>query len=81
MRIPIDEDGRLQLRKLREKKQLTIHELSETIGIAESTISKTETGWARSIPSDTLGRWCDALGVVVSYLPSELTFKTKRSRR
>ena len=80
-RIPIDEDGRAQLRVLREKSKLTIHQLAEAVGIAPSTVSKCETGYAKSLPEFVLGRWADALGVVVSYSPSELTFKTKRSRR
>ena len=80
-RIPIDEDGGAQLRALREKKKLTVYELSERLGVAQSTISKLETAYARSMPEDLLSRWGDELGVVVSYLPSELTFKSKRSRR
>tara|TARA_R110002020_G_scaffold194887_2_gene395805 strand:+ start:274 stop:522 length:249 start_codon:yes stop_codon:yes gene_type:complete len=81
MRIPIDEDGGAQLRALREKKKLTVYELSERLGVAQSTISKLETAYARSMPAELLSRWGDELGVVVSYLPSELTFKSKRSRR
>ena len=80
-RIPIDEDGGAQLRALREKKRLTVFELSQAVGVAQSTISKAENARSKSLPKEVLSRWCDALGVVVSYLPSELTFKTKRSRR
>jgi len=78
MRIPIDEDGRLQLRKLREKSKKTIHDLAEEVGIAQSSVSKAETGFSKSLSAAVLGRWADALGVVVSYSPSELTFKRKR---
>ncbi len=77
-RIPIDEDGGAQLRALREKKKLTVYELSERLGVAQSTISKLETAYARSMPADLLSRWGDALGVVVSYSPPELSFRRKR---
>ena len=77
-RIPIDEDGGAQLRALRQKKQLTVYELSERLGVAQSTISKLETAYARSMPEDLLSRWGDALGVVVSYSPPELSFRRKR---
>jgi transcriptional regulator with XRE-family HTH domain len=77
-RIPIDEDGGAQLRALREKKKLTVYELSERLGVAQSTISKLETAYARSMPEDLLSRWGDALGVVVSYSPPELSFRRKR---
>ena len=77
-RIPIDADGRAQLRALREKKRLTVYELSEAVGVAPSTISKAETGYAKSLPDFVLGKWADALGVIVSYSPSELSFKRKR---
>ena len=80
-RIPIDEDGGAQLRALREKKKLTVYELSERLGVAQSTVSKLETAYARSMDESLLSKWGDVLGVVVIYSPPELTFKSKRSRR
>ena len=77
-RIPIDEDGGAQLRALREKKKLTGYELSERLGVAQSTISKLETAYARSMPADLLSRWADARGVIVSYSPPEISFTRKR---
>jgi len=80
MRIPIDQDGGSKLRALREKKKLTVFELSERLGVAQSTISKLETAYARSMPASLLSKWGDVLGVVVSYSPPELTFTRKRNR-
>lgn len=57
-----------KLRRIREKKALSLRKLAQLSGVDYSTISKIETGESRSPRLDTLVRLAQALGVDMSEL-------------
>ena len=56
------EDVRKKIKEIREKKEISLRELSERTGISHSTLSRMETG-QRKIPMEQLEKIANGLGV------------------
>jgi transcriptional regulator with XRE-family HTH domain len=64
----MDESMGKRIRTLRESKQLTQTELANMVGVAKTTVSAWETGYADNIRLPALHRLLEVLGTSLGYL-------------
>ena len=78
MRIEMKKSIREKLKAKRRKEKLSSVDLACSLGVAQGTISKYESGSIETIDKDLLCRWGDALGWKAHYWPAKIVFRRKR---
>tara|TARA_Y100001938_G_C7895416_1_gene331891 strand:+ start:329 stop:565 length:237 start_codon:yes stop_codon:yes gene_type:complete len=78
MRVEMKKSIREKLKTKRRKEKISSVDLAFSLGVAQGTLSKYESGSIETIDKDLLCRWGSALGFKAHYWPARIILKRRK---